>query len=460
MHATRLKGGPAHVCTMSPVYEQVMLPAILVRDCESLCKSPWIAQLESCGFRIVQEKELRVSPVLGQSPPRLIVVAAPPQRPEDGLRVAVEMRQLAPGLPVILLVEKSSEEIAVRALRAGITDYFHMPAELPEFLQAVCQIASGASDHSAGAACISESPFVGVSTVMQGVESTLARIAPSNSNVLITGETGTGKELAASAIHRLSSRSERPLVCVNCAAIPDTLVESELFGYERGAFTGALARKSGWLQTADQGTVFLDEVGDLSLFAQAKLLRVLENKQFHPLGSKAGLSVNLRFIAATNRNLEEMARNGSFRHDLYYRLNIARVHIPPLRERREDIPVLLRHYIREYSRSSGPHPPEFTQEAWDCLLAYDWPGNVRELKNLVEAMHLNQANGSIRLTDLPSGLQQSVSAALPDSVEEREQVLAALLCTRWNKSKAAEKLRWSRMTLYRKIAKYRLVPPA
>jgi len=387
------------------IKETRMPPAILLSSCGPLRDASWIGDLRSLGLIVTHETGAQNSIAsLKQQLPRAVVVVAPPQDPDEGLHTAAEICRFAPTIPVILLVERSSEKTAIAALRAGITDYFHIPAELPELFEVISRIAFTASQQSVDEPVTDDSPFVGNSVVMQRVQSELVRVAPSNSNVLITGETGTGKELAASAIHRMSRRNDKPFVCVNCAAIPDALVESEMFGYERGAFTGALSRKSGWLQTADRGTIFLDEVGDLSLAAQAKLLRVLENKQFYPLGGKAGLSVDLRFIAATNRNLEEMIHTGGFRQDLYYRLNIARVHIPPLRERREDIPALLHFYIREYSRNKGPHLPEFTQDAWNCLLAYDWPGNVRELKNLVETAHLKILNGKMDLSALPVSL--------------------------------------------------------
>jgi transcriptional regulator with PAS, ATPase and Fis domain len=246
---------------------------------------------------------------------------------------------------------------------------------------------------------------------------------------------------------------------VNSAAIPDALFESEWFGYERGAFTGALIRTAGWMESSHRGTMFLDEIGDMSLFAQAKLLRVIESKEFHRLGGKKSVRVDVRFIAATNRNLEEMAGNGKFRQDLYYRLNIARVHLPPLRERREDIPPLLRHYMRELSLQNQNRITEMTDEVRNCLMEYDWPGNIRELKNVLESIFVNAPQGKIRLADLPEQFRNRLEKSASPGNDERQQLITALTRTQWNKSKAAEALRWSRMTLYRKMHKYRIYTP-
>jgi transcriptional regulator with PAS, ATPase and Fis domain len=299
--------------------------------------------------------------------------------------------------------------------------------------------------------------FVGSIATIAELNTQVTRIAASNSNVLITGETGTGKELVASAIHQLSARSHKPFISLNCAAIPDALAESEFFGHERGAFTGAYLRNQGSLEAAHQGTVFLDEVGDMSAGTQAKLLRVIENKEFRRLGGKTPIKVDVRFIAATNRNLEEMAGAGRFREDLYYRLNIARVHLLPLRERKEDIPILIRHYVQEFGASHNNRLTE-TDEVWECLLNYDWPGNVRELKNALESAFVNSAGGRISISDLPCEFRKRCSQLTSTCPSERQALLSALLQTKWNKSRAAEQLRWSRMTLYRKMRKYRIPP--
>jgi two-component system response regulator HydG/two-component system response regulator AtoC len=291
---------------------------------------------------------------------------------------------------------------------------------------------------------------------MQEVRSYLDRLANSESNVLLTGETGTGKELAAEHIHRNSSRAQKPFVCINCAAIPDTLMESELFGYEKGAFTGASASKMGKLRQANGGTVFLDEIGDMTPYTQAKLLRAIESKEIQPLGGRGSIPLDFRIIAATNHDLEKLAGEGKFRQDLYFRLNVGSLHLPPLRERREDIPALLAYHVAELNRRLDCAVEGFVDEVIDYLLEYEWPGNVRELRNVLEASFLNVRGGRISLMDLPEQFRKRLKRPGCFPQGEREHLLSALLSTDWNKSKAAEKLHWSRMTVYRKLTKYQL----
>jgi transcriptional regulator with PAS, ATPase and Fis domain len=280
------------------------------------------------------------------------------------------------------------------------------------------------------------------------------KLANTDTTVLITGETGTGKELISQLIHSHSARKERSFVCMNCAAVPDALLESELFGFEKGAFTGAASAHSGKFLLANGGTLFLDEIGDLTLQSQAKLLRAIETRQVYRLGARVPTAIDIRIIAATNQDLEQLAREGRFRTDLYYRLNVARIVIPPLRSRKDDIPALVAHFVGLFSRKFAIGVDGVTPDAMDCLLRHDWPGNVRELKNVIEAAFLAVSSPLIQARDLPPAL-----AGAGDDVrtpDEREDLLRALLATNWNKSKAAEKLQWSRMTVYRKIAKYGL----
>jgi len=378
----------------------------------------------------------------------------------QALKRAAEVHRIDPSIPVILVVAESSEELAVSAFRAGVTDYFHAFRDEAGLLETVRRWSATPT-----AKCAPVDPpdpkeksffFIGSTDTMLALKTQIARIAASSSTVLITGETGTGKELVASAIHEVSQRSHSPFVSVNCAAIPDALAESEFFGYERGAFTGAYLRNQGWLEAAHRGTMFLDEVGDMSSVMQAKLLRVIENKEFRRLGGKAEIRVDVRFIAATNRNLETKVSEGLFREDLYYRLNIARVHLPPLRDRCEDIPILIRHYLREFSEKGRRKLPEITDHAWRCLLQYDWPGNVRELKNVLEAALVNSVGGIISIDDFPYEFRKRCSQPPSPPPNERQALISALLETKWNKSRAAEQLCWSRMTLYRKMRKYRI----
>ncbi len=394
------------------------------------------------------------------SRPRLLVLPVPDSH--QILSIALTIRQSHSTIPVLLAVSRGSEDLAVAAFRAGITDYFRLPGEENALLSALERLVNTGDHQPAPFGSTSEpdsSPFIGDSPPMHAVKLNVARIAGSNSNVLITGETGTGKELVAASIHEMSTRRDKPFVCVNCAAIPDALFESEWFGYERGAFTGAHLRTAGWMESSHHGTMFLDEIGDMSLFAQAKLLRVIESKEFHRLGGKTNIRVDVRFIAATNRNLEEMASDGKFRHDLYYRLNIARVHLPPLRDRRDDIPPLLRHYMREFSTQNQNRVIGMTDEVWNCLMEYEWPGNIRELKNVLESIFVNSPQGKISFADLPDQFRKRIERTASPADDERQQLITALTRTKWNKSKAAEDLHWSRMTLYRKMHKYRIYTP-
>jgi len=290
------------------------------------------------------------------------------------------------------------------------------------------------------------------------VKTYLRKVALTDSHVLITGETGTGKELAAQYIHHHSARRAKPLVTINCAALPDGLLESELFGYERGAFTGATSSYCGKLKLADGGTVLFDEIGDMSPYAQAKILRVIETKEVYPLGGRRSVPLDIRIIAATNRNLDQRMANNEFRQDLYFRLNVARVHLPPLRKRKEDIPLLIDHFLQKFGAQFGRMIEGFSDEAMELLSRYEWPGNVRQLMNLVERIFIDPPIEKIAVVDLPESMRYPRTVRQEAVPTEREILLYTLSQTNWNKSKAAEKLHWSRMTLYRKIAKYRIVP--
>jgi DNA-binding NtrC family response regulator len=298
--------------------------------------------------------------------------------------------------------------------------------------------------------------MIGTSTLMQEAKLHLQKVALSDCTVLVTGETGTGKELAAELIHANSSRHKERFVCINCAAIPDGLLESELFGHTKGAFTGADDMREGLLVSANGGTVFLDEIGDMSLLAQAKVLRVIEKREVFRIGSNRSTRMNVRFLAASNQELEGMISRGTFRKDLFFRLNVARIHLPPLRDRKDDIPLLLRHYCSTIRGTSQAPAPEFSEECVHCLLTYDWPGNIRELRNLVEWVLLGEAPHEVKPEHLPSYLRQRIETTPNLSQEERTLLISTLFSTKWNKSEAAKRLHWSRMTLYRKLAKYRI----
>ncbi len=293
--------------------------------------------------------------------------------------------------------------------------------------------------------------LVGCSAAMKRVREYVARVAASTTSVLITGETGTGKELVAAQIHRLSPRRKGPLVAVNCAAIPDALIESELFGYERGAFTGAVAVHDGHLRQAHRGTIFFDEVGDMSPLAQAKILRALERRRIQRLGGNGEIEIDVRIVAATNRDVETLAADNSFRKDLFYRLCVARIHLAPLRDRLEDLPFLAAHFIREMNVQFDRSVTGVSDRMLRWMRSYAWPGNVRELRNVLEAAFIDLPPGKADLLNLcHGGVSQGGSEA------EQDRLLRVLNETNWNKSRTARALKWSRMTLYRKMTKYHI----
>ena len=296
--------------------------------------------------------------------------------------------------------------------------------------------------------------LVGNSPAMAALAAYLPKVARSRATVLVTGETGTGKERVAQAVHALSPRAAGPFVVVNCGALPDTLIESELFGHARGAFTGAVGVMRGRLVEADGGTLFLDEIGEMSLYAQAKLLRVLETQEVLPLGGGRAQRIDIRVVAATNRDLEAEVAAHRFRADLFYRLNVARLEIPPLRDRPGDVALLAAHVIAEFNRRDDTHVEAPDSGLLAALTAHDWPGNVRELRNVIEAVFIDPPVGRLCFEHLPPAFQALFGRYRRSAPSEKSRIVAALERTHWNKAEAAKSLNWSRMTLYRKLAKY------
>jgi transcriptional regulator with PAS, ATPase and Fis domain len=298
----------------------------------------------------------------------------------------------------------------------------------------------------------------------------IRRIAPTNCNVLVTGETGTGKECVAKLIHDNSQRRHRPFACINCAAIPDSLLESELFGFEKGAFTGANSRYAGRVVLADKGTLFLDEIGDMTLLAQAKILRLVEGKEVLHLGGTRASTVDVRVIAATNCDLDAAAVNSrTFRSDLYYRLNVARIHLPPLRDRRNDIPLLFTHFVRHYAAQFSSSVEGCTEEMTDALARYDWPGNIRELKNVVEAILLNGPSGRIGMPDVPQPFRNRLTSPpshvqigakfLAERIERdgiRERLIHLLRHHNGNVTRVSESVGKARVQIHRWARRYRI----
>ena len=395
------------------------------------------------------------------SAPDLGVISVPPGQEGAALELVRRMRALGRGVPVVLTVAQSSEQFAVRALNAGVGRYLREPVSgetivaACEELLAPCKGPAAEADGDCG--LLGGEQMIGDSPPMRDLRGLIKKLDPWSSNVLITGETGTGKELVAELIHKNSARRHKPFVCLNSTAIPESLLESELFGYERGAFTGAQAAYPGKLAMANSGTVFFDEIGDISPHVQAKLLRVLDGKQVYRLGSNRAVPLDLRILAATNQDIERAVEAGRFRQDLYYRLNVVRVRLPLLRERVEDIPKLLTFYVKEMNSAFGTRVEGFTRDALDVLLAHTWPGNIRELRNVVEAVFINLQGRTIDTVHLPEHVKRHLSEMAGASGDERERLLRALVATDWNKTQAAHRLHWSRMTLYRKMSRYHIV---
>ena len=394
--------------------------------------------------------------------PDLVIIGSSENAAEEQLGLARQIRQLDKKTPLILIASASTEDLAIAALRIGINDYFKLPFSFEELMTAIHQFLSDratirlAKESKKASNLIDDRRLVGGSAVIEEIKAYISKVSTVESNVLITGETGTGKDLMAELIHRNSRRCHKPLICINSAAIPDGLLESELFGYEQGAFTGAQSLNEGKLKLADGGTVFFDEIGDMSPYAQAKILRAIESKQFQRLGGKENISLNIRVIAATNQDLEKSMADGKFRKDLFFRLNVARIHLPPLRDRLEDIPSLIDYYLRELNRQYDRRIEGFSDDALEVLLRYDYPGNVRELKNLLEAAFVNTSTRRISFSDLPVELRALRKDAEALAQAESDRLLSALSSTNWNRREAARKLRWSRTTLYRKISKYHI----
>ncbi|MGD8276509.1 MAG: sigma-54 dependent transcriptional regulator [Gemmatimonadota bacterium] len=390
--------------------------------------------------------------------PGAVVLEVPVGFEEDALTLARRVHARRPDVPMVLLVDRSSEELAIAALKAGADDYFGPPLRVPDVLESLKRLSGPPVAARQAGPGPGASPLVGSSAAMRRVLETVRKVAVTNSTVLLRGETGTGKELIARLIHDRSARGRGPFVCVNCAAIPDTLLESEFFGHEKGAFTGAAATRPGAFQMADGGTLVLDEIGDMSARSQAKVLRVLESRSVRRLGGDRDIGIDVRIVASTHRNLLDLIDRGAFRRDLYYRLNVVRIHLPSLRDRREDIPELFGHCLERLRAQLGLRSGGFTPRAMSYLLRYDWPGNVRELQNLVESIVVTHPEQRIDVRDLPESFRAGLDRPEAFPAGEKDRLLAALVATDWNKSRAARKLRWSRMTVYRKMAKYDISP--
>ena len=387
----------------------------------------------------------------------------------DGIEALRRILEIAPYQLVVMMSGHGSIESAVKAIKLGAYDYIEKPLSLEKVTllirHALHELKLEIENRSLKEQAVRRVKMVGESDVMVELLRQIETAGPAPSRVLISGENGTGKELVARAIHLNSPRTDRPFVEVNCAAIPETLIESELFGHEKGAFTGAMAIRRGQFEMADGGTLFLDEVADMSLATQAKVLRVLQEQRFQRLGGTKPIKVDVRVIAASNKNLLAAIRKGTFREDLYFRLAVLQLDVPPLRERREDIPALVHHFVQTNVEEQGLRPREISSEALEVLIRYDWPGNVRELRNLVERTMIMARGENIEVSDVDPLIRQGgvlQSPQVPSAFEysslrearaafEREYIGRKLRERSWNVSKTADDLKIERSHLHRKI---------
>ena len=393
----------------------------------------------------------------------------------DGIQTLRELKSRGVSVPVIMLTAANTVKTAVEAMKLGAVDYLNKPFDVESLTSLIVETlseferlpvrdssSSARKQESAGV-----SSLIGSSSVMKGIFSQVEQVASKDTTVLITGESGTGKELFANRIHQLSARSDKPFVAINCAAIPETLIESELFGHERGAFTSAVEQRIGHFELADGGTLFLDEIGELSLQVQVKMLRFLQEQEFFRVGSTEPIQVDVRIIAATNRSLEDLIKAGTFRQDLYYRINVINLQLPALRDRFEDIPALAKHFVEKFQPHYDDRSLSFEEEALETLVQYSWPGNVRELENVIESLMALSTESVISKGDLPPKLSKSEPSAkaqfqiFGDNLNfeeaekrfEEEMILKALKKTNYVQTRAAELLGISRRILKYKMDK-------
>jgi len=459
-------------------------PRVLLVDDEANIRRMVGALLQSDGFETIEAPDgtAAITRVVEDTPDVVLLDLMMPPGP-DGLATLEQIRKRAPHVPVVMMSGKANLADAVRAMKLGAFQFLEKPLT-PEGVVVTLRSALELGRTLAENKRLHEQlghadPLVGSSLAMDELRAMIARVAPTESRVLITGESGTGKELVASAIHRQSARSGKPFVTVNSAALPRDLVESEMFGHERGAFTGATERRQGRFELADGGTLFLDEVGDLGPEAQAKLLRVLESGVVERVGGEKPFAVNVRVLAATNKDLQGAVRQGLFREDLWFRLNVLPIHIAPLRERPEDIGPLVRHFAARCAARLG-RPVKFDAGTVPLLVAYSWPGNVRELANIVERLAILSSAELITAADVarvlpqdgapaamrPTALDTSGDApwrdiALSDTLDqyERELIARALSVSRGNVAEAARRLATDRANLYRRMRRLGIEPP-
>lgn len=453
-----------------------MKAKILVADDETSHRQMIEAVLAAEGYEVTQAEDgqAAISAVEDRFYDLVIMDVRMPN--VDGIQALQKIKQISPDIPVIIMTAYASVGSAVDALKSSAYDYLIKPLDIDELKilvdkalrhhqleQENLYLKERLSDR------FDFSNIIGRSPSMTRLFETVALVAPSEATALIVGESGTGKELIANAIHQNSPRKDRPFIIVNCAALPETLLESELFGHEKGAFTGAITRKQGRFQLAHNSSIFLDEIAEMAPATQAKILRVLQEREFEPVGSTQTIKVDTRVIAATNKNLEEEIQAGRFREDLYYRLNVVTVDVPPLRQRREDIPLLADFFLKQYAQKNRRLIKGFTPRATDLLMRYEWPGNVRELENIIERAVIMSRGEMITPLEFPNDLQNLDEALKESRIDltpgrslkevEKVLILRTLEETGGNRTHAARILGISRRTLQLKLKEYGINPP-
>jgi DNA-binding NtrC family response regulator len=382
----------------------------------------------------------------------------------DGIEVLRQIKELAPQTVVLMMTAYASITNSVQAMKEGAFDYIVKPLDVEELtlmLNKIVERQQLITENLLLRKHLSErnkyEDIIGKSSAMKKVFDLIRTVADTNATVLITGETGTGKEMVARAVHATSSRKYGPFIAVSCSALPENLLESELFGYEKGAFTGADRTKKGRFELAHGGSLFLDEIGDISMKTQVKLLRVLQQRSFERLGGTETIDVDVRLITATNRKLSRLVEENTFRSDLYYRLNVVNIHIPPLRERQDDIPLLAEHFMEKFNIDFNKKFNRIEKHALDAMMNYPWPGNVRELENVIERVIVIDQGPEIKMRHLPfSTADAPVSCDTPLALEEieKEHIRKMLQQNQWNISRTAKLLNIDRTTLHKKIQKY------
>ncbi len=390
----------------------------------------------------------------------------------DGIEVLKRINESNFKIPVVIITAYATIDSAVVAMKEGAADYIVKPFNPEEISIVIKKLIEHQKLIKENIRLRKEltkrfkfQDLVGKSPEMLKVFEMVKTVAPTKSTILIRGESGTGKELIARAIHELSPRKNGPFIPVACGAMPESLLEAELFGYEKGAFTGAISQYKGRIEIADKGTLFLDEIGDISPKTQVDLLRFIQEREFKRLGGKELLKVDIRIIAATNKNLEEMVKNGTFRDDLYYRLNVITIELPPLRKRKQDLPILIEHFLDKYRLETGKQVETISTKAMELLMEYDWPGNVRELENVIEHSVVICNTKEITIEDLPASIarkaliQTSLKSMMSLEDIEKEHILNILNANAWNIKRCAEILKINRLTLYKKIKEYDLKKP-